>query len=66
VWLVEREHTETELVRYSRAVNNQISEVLLFVQRLESNQRGYLPGRDLYLGHFTDSEKALPTLIMKQ
>jgi CHASE3 domain sensor protein len=64
VWLVQREHTETELLRHSRAVNNQISEVLLFVQRMESNQRGYLlTGRDLYLGNFTASEKALPALI---
>jgi PAS domain S-box-containing protein len=64
VWLVEREHTETELVRHSRAVHNQVSEVLLFVRRMESDQRGYLlTGRDLYLGNFTDSEKALPALI---
>jgi PAS domain S-box-containing protein len=64
VWLVEREHTETGLVRHSRAVNNQISEVSLFVQRMETDQRGYLlTGRDLYLGNFSDSEKALPALI---
>jgi PAS domain S-box-containing protein len=64
VWLVEREHTEADLVRRSRAVNHQISEVSLFVQRMESYQRGYLlTGRDLYLGNFTNSEKALPALI---
>jgi CHASE3 domain sensor protein len=64
VWLVEREHTETDLVRHSRTVNHQISKVLLFVQGMESNQRGYLlTGRDLYLGNFTDAEKALPALI---
>jgi PAS domain S-box-containing protein len=64
VWLVEREHTETNLVRHSRAVNNQISEVSLFVQRMETNQRGYLlTGRNLYLDNFSDSEKALPALI---
>jgi CHASE3 domain sensor protein len=52
VRLVEREHTETDLVRHSRAVNSQISEVSLFVQRMETNQRGYLlTGRDLYLVH---------------
>jgi PAS domain S-box-containing protein len=64
VWLVGREYTETDLVRHSRAVNHQIAEVLLFIQRMESDQRGYLvTGRDLYLGNFTDSEKALPGLI---
>jgi PAS domain S-box-containing protein len=64
VWLVERERTETELVRHSRAVNHQISKVLLFVQGMETNQRGYLlTKRDLYLGNFADSEKALPALL---
>jgi PAS domain S-box-containing protein len=64
VWLVEREHTETHLVRHSRAVNNQVSEVLLFVQGMETDQRGYLlTGRNLYLDNFSDSEKALPALI---
>ena len=64
VWLVEREHTEAELVRHSRAVHNQVSKVSLFVQRMETYQRGYLlTGRDLYLGNFAESEKALPALI---
>jgi CHASE3 domain len=64
VWLVEREHTETDLVRHSPAVNSQISEVSLFVQRMETNQRGYLlTARDLYLSNFSDLEKALPALI---
>jgi CHASE3 domain sensor protein len=64
VWLVEREHTETDLVRHSRAVNTQISEVSLFVQRMETNQRGYLlTARDLYLSNFSDLEKELPALI---
>ena len=64
VWLVEREHTETNLVRHSRAVSHQIAEVLSSVQRMETNQRGYLlTGRDVYLGNFTDSEQALPALM---
>jgi PAS domain S-box-containing protein len=64
VWLVEREHTETNLVRHSRAVSHQIAEVLSSVQRMEINQRGYLlTGRDVYLGNFTDSEQALPALM---
>jgi PAS domain S-box-containing protein len=64
VWLVEREHTGQQLVRHSRAVNQQISEVLLFVQRMESNQRGYLlTERDIYLGNYNDAERALPALM---
>jgi len=64
VWLVEREHKEQDLVRHSRAASHQISEVLLFLGRMESNQRGFLlTGSDLYLGDFFAAEKALPGLM---
>jgi PAS domain S-box-containing protein len=64
VWMVEREHRAQDLVAHSRALHEQISHVLLVVQRMESNQRGYLlTGRDRYLGNYNDDEKALPALI---
>jgi PAS domain S-box-containing protein len=64
VWLVEREHRAQGLVQHSRVLHEQIAHVLLVVQRMESNQRGYLfTGRDLYLGNYNDAEKALPALI---
>jgi CHASE3 domain sensor protein len=44
VWLVERLHAEEEWVRHSRAVQNQIAEILILVQRMETSQRGYLLG----------------------
>jgi PAS domain S-box-containing protein len=64
MWLVQRERIESDLVRHLRATNRQISKVSLFVEGMETNQRGYLlTGRDLYLGNFADSEKALPALL---
>ena len=64
VWLVERERQEQDLVRHSRAASHQIAEVLLFLGRMESNQRGFLlTGSDLYLGDFFAAEKALPGLM---
>ena len=47
IWLVERERAEDEWVLHSRAVHDRIAQVFLAVQRMESNQRGYLlTGRD--------------------
>jgi PAS domain S-box-containing protein len=64
VWLVESEHREREFVRHSRAVNEQIANVLLVIQRMESDQRGYLlTGRDRYLGNYDNAEKALSPLF---
>jgi PAS domain S-box-containing protein len=64
VWLVEREHAGEEWVRHSRAVHNQISQLLIVVQRMESSQRGYLlTGRDLYLSNYNDAEGELHALI---
>jgi PAS domain S-box-containing protein len=55
---------EQDWVGHSRALHEQIAGALLVVQRMESNQRGYLlTGRDLYLGNYVDAEKALPALI---
>jgi PAS domain S-box-containing protein len=64
VWLVEREHAGEEWVRHSRAVHNQIAQLLIVVQRMEASQRGYLlTGRDLYLNNYNEAEKELPALI---
>jgi CHASE3 domain sensor protein len=64
VWLVEREHAGEEWVRHSRAVHNQIAQLLLVVQRMESSQRSYLlTGRDIYLSNYNNAEKELPALI---
>jgi PAS domain S-box-containing protein len=64
VWLVQRLHTEEEWVRHSRAVVNQIAEILILVQRMETSQRGYLlTGRDVYLDNVNEVEKALPLLV---
>jgi hypothetical protein len=43
------------LVRHSRAVNQQIQKSCFAVT--------YSPGHDLYLGNYTDAQKALPALI---
>jgi PAS domain S-box-containing protein len=64
VWLVQRVHTEEEWVRRSRAVVNQIAQVLALAQRMETSQRGYLlTGRGIYLDDYNDAEKALPLLV---
>jgi PAS domain S-box-containing protein len=64
VWLVQRQQTGQDWVRHSRALHEQIAHVSCVIQRMESNQRGYLlTGRDLYLGNYSDAEEALPALI---
>jgi PAS domain S-box-containing protein len=64
VWLVVRLHAEEGWVRHSRLVQNQIAEVLILVQRMETSQRGYLlTGRSVYLDAYNEAEKALPPLV---
>jgi PAS domain S-box-containing protein len=64
VWLVQRLHAEEAWVRRSRTVGNQIAEIVILVQRMETSQRGYLlTGRDVYLDNFNEAEKALPLLL---
>jgi CHASE3 domain sensor protein len=64
VWLVERLHAEEEWVSHSRAVQNQIAEILILVQRMETSQRGYLlTGRGVYLDSSNEVEKSLPLLV---
>jgi PAS domain S-box-containing protein len=64
VWLVQRLHAEEEWVRRSRAVQNQIAEILILAQRMETAQRGYLlTGRGVYLDSYNEVEKALPLLV---
>jgi PAS domain S-box-containing protein len=64
VWLVARLHAEEGWVRHSRLVQNQIAEVLILVQRMETSQRGYLlTGRSVYLDAHNEAEKALPPLV---
>jgi CHASE3 domain sensor protein len=67
VWLVQRLHAEEEWVRRSRVVQNQIAEILILAQRMESAQRGYLlTGRGVYLENYNGAEKALPCCSTKQ
>jgi CHASE3 domain sensor protein len=64
VWLVERLHGEEQWVRHSRAVGDQIAEILILAQRMETSQRGYLlTGREVYLDDFKEAEKTLPLLV---
>jgi PAS domain S-box-containing protein len=64
VWLVQRLHAEEEWVRRSRVVQNQIAEILILAQRMESAQRGYLlTGRGVYLENYNGAEWALPLLL---
>jgi CHASE3 domain sensor protein len=64
VWLVQRLHAEEEWVRRSRVVQNQIAEILILAQRMESAQRGYLlTARGVYLENYNGAEKALPLLL---
>jgi PAS domain S-box-containing protein len=64
VWLVQRLHAEEEWVRRSRVVQNQIAEVLILAQPMESAQRGYLlTGHGVYLENYNGAEKTLPLLL---
>lgn len=63
-WLGVRMQTDRQLVRHTLAVQNQIADVRILVQSMETSQRGYLlTGRDSYLGTYKDAEKALPATI---
>jgi signal transduction histidine kinase len=64
VWLASRANTEDDWVRHTLAVRNQIAEVLTFVQRAETSQRGYLlTNRETYLAPYSGAEAALPGML---
>jgi two-component sensor histidine kinase len=64
VWLVVRMQREEQWLRQALTARNQMAQVLILVQRMETSQRGYLlTGRDVYLGRYEDAEAALPTVI---
>jgi signal transduction histidine kinase/CheY-like chemotaxis protein len=63
-WLGLRMQMDEQLVRHTLAVQNQIADVRILVQSMETSQRGYLlTGRDSYLGPYKDAETALPAAI---
>lgn len=63
-WLGVRMQADEQLVRHTLAVQNQIADVRILVQSMETSQRGYLlTGRDSYLGPYNDAEAALPAAI---
>lgn len=63
-WLVDAMHKTEQSVTHSREVQQRLQLVLVLVQRMESNQRGYLlAGREVYLGHYEDVETTLPGVL---
>ena len=63
-WLGARLETESDWVQHTLTVENQISQVLVLVQRLETSQRGYLlTGRHIYLNPYADAQAALPAAL---
>jgi signal transduction histidine kinase len=64
LWLGARMETDEQWVQHTLAVQNQIAQVLILVQRIETNQRGFLlTGREVYLGPYKDAETALSAAI---
>jgi signal transduction histidine kinase/CheY-like chemotaxis protein len=64
LWLAARMEADEQWVRHTLAVQNQIAQVLIFVQRVETNQRGFLlTRREAYLGHYKAAETALSAAI---
>jgi signal transduction histidine kinase len=64
LWLAARMEADEQSVRHTLAVQNQVAQVRMLVQRLEANQRGFLlTGREAYLGHYKDAETALSAAI---
>src|SRR5215472_3743826 len=63
-WLGARTQTEQDWVEHTMAVRNEISQVLILVQRTETSQRGYLlTGREVYLEPYERAAVALPAAI---
>ncbi len=64
VWLASRANTEDAWVRHTLAVRNQIADVLTFVQRAETSQRGFLlTNRVSYLAPYSGAKAALPGML---
>jgi signal transduction histidine kinase len=64
LWLSARMEADEQGVRHTFAARDQIAQVLVLVQRVETNQRGFLlTGRAAYLGHYKDVETALSAAI---
>jgi signal transduction histidine kinase/CheY-like chemotaxis protein len=63
-WLASHAENEQAAVVHTMAVRNQLSQVLILVQRTETSQRGYLlTGRDVYLGPYERAAADLPAAI---
>jgi CHASE3 domain sensor protein len=64
LWLSLRVQQEEGWVRHTLEVQNQIADVMLLVQRVETSQRGYLlTGRVEYLAPYENAAAALPGSI---
>jgi signal transduction histidine kinase len=64
LWLAARMETDEQWVRHTLAVQNQLAQVLILVQRVETKQRGFLlTGRGAYLGSYESAETALTAAI---
>jgi signal transduction histidine kinase/CheY-like chemotaxis protein len=64
VWLGVRARDEDGWVRHTLAVRNQIQQILILVQRVETTQRGYLlTNRERYLEPFQGAATALPSAL---
>jgi CHASE3 domain sensor protein len=64
VWLGVRTRDEDGWVRHTLAVRNQIQQILIPVQRVETTQRGYLlTNRERYLKPFQGAATALPSAL---
>lgn len=66
IWLAARTHSEDEWVRHTLAVRAQIAEILIVVQRSDSNARGYLlTNNPTYFKAYQSAVAELPEAVDK-
>ncbi len=66
IWLAERTRSEDDWVRHTLAVRNQIEQILILVQRTDSNARGYLlTDNQTYFKTYQDAVSELPGAVDK-
>jgi signal transduction histidine kinase len=66
IWLAERTRAENDWVRHTLAVRNQIEQILILVQRTDSNARGYLlTDNPTYFKTYKDAVAELPAAVEK-
>jgi signal transduction histidine kinase len=64
LWLAARMKADEQWVRHTLAVKNQIAQVLILIERVETKERGFLlAGRGAYLGHYKETETVLSAAI---